>query len=405
MMPRSPFFAIHRLLLALCLVLLAACGTGRNAANATGATEQPNQSPEQPFALGGWEPLKKRLAADNITGPEVNTFFAQLPPYNPAPMSAKIKELFGITFRKKDPAQAKAPEMPEHVRKSRIYKGLVTKATVEKCRAFLEEHKEAFASMEKTYGVPKETVAALLYVETRLGTYVGNDNAMLILASMADSTHPEKVRPALYELPLEQEHEGWLQSKLQERSTWAYKELKALLTYCMNNNVDPVIMPGSMYGAIGMCQFMPSNISLFGVDGNKNGKIDLFEPADAIHSVGNYLAGSGWKNKQNGNDERKVLRRYNNLTIYANSIMALAASVRTGVLHSAPPDMTQAKKPGTPGQTKTPAKAPSKAAVKSENAESPKSKHGAKGASKASMGIKPASGAGRSAQQNVTTTP
>ena len=379
MKPRCPFFGLYRVLLMFCLVLLAACGGGRSAANATGAAEQPSQ----PIALGGWEPLKKRLAADNITGPEVDRFFAQLPPYNPAPMSAKIKELFGIAFSKKDPNQPKPPPVPEAVRKSRIYKGLVTQATVDKCRAFLEEHKAYFTSMEKTYGVPKETVAALLYVETRLGTYVGNDNALLILASMADSTQPEKVRPALYEVPLGQEHEGWLRTKLQERSTWAYKELKALLTYCTANHVDPVIMPGSMYGAIGICQFMPSNISLFGVDGNHNGKIDLFEPADAIHSVGNYLSGSGWKGRLDGDEERKVLRRYNNLTIYANSIMALAASVRTGVLHSAPPDMAQAKKPATPAKAKTPAKS-------AGDTGTPKKGTSAKGAAKSSMGIKPA---------------
>lgn len=403
MTPRCPFFGLYRLLLVLCLVLLAACGGGRSAANATSAAAE---QPSQPVALGGWEPLKQRLAADNITGPEVDRFFAQLPPYNPAPMSAKIKELFNIAFSKKDPNQPKPPPVPESVLKSRIYKGLVTQATVEKCRTFLAEHKAAFASMEKTYGVPKETVAALLYVETRLGTYVGNDNALLILASMADSTLPEKVRPALYELPLGQEHESWLRTKLQERSTWAYKELKALLTYCTQNHVDPVIMPGSMYGAIGICQFMPSNISLFGVDGNKNGKIDLFEPEDAIHSVGNYLAGSGWKGKLSGDEERKVLRRYNNLTIYANSIMALAASVRTGVLHSAPPDMAQAKKPVSP------AKAPAKPSAKTPaKAEAPKKaspaggNNGAKSMPKSSMGIKPAAGAGRSAQQSVATAP
>ena len=387
MKSHCPFSGLSRLLLALSLVLLAACGSSRSAANATGPVVA--EQPSQPIALGGWEPLKKRLAADNITGPQVDRFFADLPPYNPAPMSAKIKELFGIAFSKKDPNQPKPPPMAESVRKSRVYKGLVTKATVEKCRAFLEEHQTAFAAMEKTYGVPKETVAALLYVETRLGTYVGNDNALLILASMADSTQPEKVRPALYEVPLAQEHESWLRTKLQERSTWAYKELKALLAYCTANGVDPVIMPGSMYGAIGICQFMPSNISLFGVDGNKNGKIDLFEPADAIHSVGNYLAGSGWKGKQGGDDERKVLRRYNNLTIYANSIMALAASVRTGVLHSAPPDMAQAKKAAAPAKAKMPAKNPAKTAAPIQGTPAA-GNNGAKGAPKSSMGIKPA---------------
>jgi membrane-bound lytic murein transglycosylase B len=34
---------------------------------------------------------------------------------------------------------------------------------------------------------------------------------------------------------------------------------------------------------------MPSNIKKFAVDGNGDKKIDLFDKADAIFSIGNYL--------------------------------------------------------------------------------------------------------------------
>ncbi len=63
------------------------------------------------------------------------------------------------------------------------------------------------------------------------------------------------------------------------------------------------------------------------VDGNQDGIIDLFNADDAVHSLSNYLKGHGWKKDMSVAEQIKVLRRYNNLAIYANTILALSKKV------------------------------------------------------------------------------
>ena len=41
-----------------------------------------------------------------------------------------------------------------------------------------------------------------------------------------------------------------------DRSEWGYRELLALLRYAAANGRNPSSIPGSIYGAIGICQFM-----------------------------------------------------------------------------------------------------------------------------------------------------
>jgi len=271
-------------------------------------------------------------------------------------MGVKIKELFTSAFvRKAPPVDDGKPRLPP----ARIYRGVVTEATMQKSQDYLVKHKDVFDAVEKKYPVPREILAALLFVETRLGTYVGKDLALWSLASMAAADTPERMAGGLDDMPITEQHADWLQSTLTKRSAWAYNELRALLAYFADNDLDPFQVPGSVYGAIGICQFMPSNIMPYGEDGTGDGVINLFTDPDAIFSAARYLTKHGWS----GNDlsvdaQRKVLRRYNNLNIYANTILALAESIRTGVLQTGPPDMVKpaaaaSRKPAAPGASRT----------------------------------------------------
>ena len=69
--------------------------------------------------------------------------------------------------------------------------------------------------------------------------------------------------------------------------------MKYLLKYSRATGVDPLTVPGSIYGAIGLCQFMPSNVSLYGIDGDGSGSIDLFTTPDALDSIGELRAQFG----------------------------------------------------------------------------------------------------------------
>ena len=117
-------------------------------------------------------------------------------------------------------------------------------------------------------------------------------------------------------------------ARMEDKADWAYAELRALLEYSVANGVDPFEIPGSGYGAVGLCQFMPSNLPRYAVDGDGDGIIDLFAPADAVASLSNYLARHGWKKDMSIPEQIKVLRRYNNLAVYANTILALAEKIR-----------------------------------------------------------------------------
>ena len=275
-----------------------------------------------------WIPLLERLKADGLDGDDLLRIFAKMgDTYSPKPMGAKITELFTYKYIR-PPAPRASTTPPAYIGTQRVYPGFVTPGTIEVCRAYLDANELYFTVAEDLFSVPREVIVALLMVETKLGTFLGHDNAFWSLACMAAADIPERIEEPLSVLPdVDEERLAWVSEKLQERSAWAYKELKALIKHIEANDLDPLEMPGSIYGAIGICQFMPSNLGPYGVDGDKDGKVDLFDPADAIPSVGNYLKGHGWKPTLARDERHAVIKRYNNSTVYANTILALAEAI------------------------------------------------------------------------------
>ena len=82
-------------------------------------------------------------------------------------------------------------------------------------------------------------------------------------------------------------------------------------------NVGP-----SSAGALGPMQFLPPTFARFGVDGDRDGDRDVFDPADAIFSAANYLCSGG-----GGGDRAAVSRalfRYNNAEWYVVLVLDIA---------------------------------------------------------------------------------
>lgn len=324
----------------LCFMLIGSAGCGSSnqitseyRAPATSSMEQvvaaPSANAVTKTAAKGqiapvWDTLKQRLAADGISGPAVDALLAQLGPV-PAqsPMGRKIQELYQKKFFPK-PKTAKTQQ--------KYYKGVLTEANAERCRKFIKEHQAAFANAQKLYGVPENIAAALLFVETRLGQVLGDvpENAFFTLASMAIATTPESISEWLPKLKDWREHTEWLDETMQKRANWAYNETRALVKHMLRDSITPQNLPGSIYGAVGLCQFMPSNISVYGADGNGDGRVDLFNVSDAVASLANYLARHGWKSGITKERQHKVLMAYNHSTVYANTIMALADLIAKG---------------------------------------------------------------------------
>ncbi len=278
-----------------------------------------------------WRPLLQQLEADGISGEEISWLFVRLGgEISQDPMGHKVQELYnGKYFPKPKRTDKSAAVEGGELIPQPWYKGVVTDANARRCRSFINMYAPAFHAAEESYGVPTEVAAALLFVETRLGDYLGEQNAFVTLASMAASRSPETIPDWMAKLPEQApERLEWVSQRMMDKADWAYAELRNLLEYCLKNGVDPFEIPSSRYGAIGLCQFMPSNVILFGQDGNEDGIIDLFDPADAVASLSNYLVQHGWKKEMTIAQKIKVLRRYNNLAIYANTILALAEKVR-----------------------------------------------------------------------------
>ena len=267
-----------------------------------------------------WQALEARLAQDGVAGERVTALLASLPASpTQSPMGRKMVALYQKTFFPKP-----APKLTDY------YKGVVCEANAKKCADYLERYRPAFLAAEKAFSVPPEIAVALLFVETRLGSVLADvpENAFYTLASMAVSREPKDISSYLPKMRGYQKRLKWMEKTMIARADWAYRETRALILYMLENDIAPKDLPSSIYGAIGLCQFMPSNIALYACDGNGDGKIDLFNVDDAAMSLARYLAKHGWKPGVTRAQQHSLLMKYNHSKVYANTILALADLIR-----------------------------------------------------------------------------
>ncbi len=109
----------------------------------------------------------------------------------------------------------------------------------------------------------------IIGVETRYGGNVGKNRAIDALAAMGFNNP--------------------------RRGKYFQSELESYLLMTRDVGLDPLKPMSSYAGALGLCQFMPSNIKRYGVDHDGNGSVNLWTPKDAIGSVANYFKRHGWQ--------------------------------------------------------------------------------------------------------------
>jgi membrane-bound lytic murein transglycosylase B len=189
-----------------------------------------------------------------------------------------------------EPAPPPQPSAPNSTHERNPYLtdrfGLLTSVSVDRCRAFVAAHALAFDAAYKFYGVPAEIICGHLRLETNFGIATGL------------SPHPFGTIPAVTRLVSLYVHRpaNYLTSQsFAQRQNFAANQLALLLAAAVTNGWDVFSVPGSPTGAIGLVQFEPSAFSV-AVDGDGDGKIDLFDPEDAILSVAHYLVTRGWDN-------------------------------------------------------------------------------------------------------------
>ena len=209
------------------------------------------------------------------------------------------------------------------------YDQFTTPESIQKAQDYLRYNFTVLGEAEREFGVDKRVITAILLVESRLGTVSGSRSALNILSTLAALADPAvqeafwRVIPAERRITRER-----FDARVQKRADWGYRELKALLTYAEREKIDPAAVTSSYAGAVGYAQFMPTNILAYAQDGDKDGGVNLFNHADAIASIANYLKRHGWQPGISREKQEKVIHAYNPSSYYVNTILKVADSLK-----------------------------------------------------------------------------
>ncbi|MDX5379216.1 MAG: lytic murein transglycosylase [Halomonas sp.] len=159
---------------------------------------------------------------------------------------------------------------PEFVRPIWQYlDSAVSQTRISQGRARLDEHRETARRMEQRYGVPAEVVVAIWGIESNYGGNFGDFSTLEALATLA--------------------FDG-------RRRDFARGELLAALRILEAGDISPERMIGSWAGAMGHTQFIPSSFESYAVDGDGDGRRDIWGSIpDVMASTANYLARAGWQ--------------------------------------------------------------------------------------------------------------
>ncbi|MDA2936451.1 lytic murein transglycosylase [Patescibacteria group bacterium AH-259-L05] len=168
-----------------------------------------------------------------------------------------------------------------------------SESSIQRGRRFLAEYDSLLQSVEDIHGLDKEMNVSVLYQESNFGADTG-DKGVLSVFNTYFLLHPKRSKRA-----------------------WGRKELISFLTICKQNKWDPLAIKGAAAGEMGMPQFLPSSYVAYAVDGNSDGIVDLWNIADAAHSVANYLKQSGWRKGYWDRENRHAVGRYNKNPAYA----------------------------------------------------------------------------------------
>jgi membrane-bound lytic murein transglycosylase B len=159
---------------------------------------------------------------------------------------------------------------PEFLQTFDAYLGRrITPTQVARGQALLLENAALLDALEQEYGISKAVLVAFWGLETHYGSVQGSFNVPASLATLA--------------------FEG-------RRSTFFRNQLLDALRIIDAGHVQAIDMNGSWAGAMGHMQFMPSTFLAYAVDGDADGRIDVWQSLpDAMYSAANYLSRAGWQ--------------------------------------------------------------------------------------------------------------
>ncbi|MFT6919738.1 MAG: membrane-bound lytic murein transglycosylase B [Cognaticolwellia sp.] len=148
----------------------------------------------------------------------------------------------------------------------------------------LKNNKALFDKLEKEYGIPRQYLVSFWGLETVFGKHKGKMSVLNALTTLACD---------------------------QRRSEFFTLELLNLFTLIERKQVSVEQLKGSWAGAMGHMQFMPTALLKYAIDGDNDGKVDIWQSeVDALTTAANYLHKIGWQSKERWGREVKLPKNF-----------------------------------------------------------------------------------------------
>ena len=167
-------------------------------------------------------------------------------------------------------------------------------------REKVNELRRHLAQIEQRYDVDARAFVAIWGLESAYGAYMGTDNIIEALATLA--------------------YEG-------RREKFAKQQLIEALKIIQRGDITPDRMAGSWAGAMGHTQFIPTSYQAYAQDFDGDGRRDVWnrdDPRDALASTANYLKEFGWQKGQPWGVEIRIPAGFN----YAAADLKIKKPVR-----------------------------------------------------------------------------
>lgn len=192
---------------------------------------------------------------------------------------------------------------------------VVPQTRIERGRQLLAQHRALLQRIGDAYGVPPRLIVALWGVESDFGRRQGDYNVVQALATLSWSG---------------------------KRAAFFRSELIAALKIIDQGHAPPQGLLGSWAGALGQCQFMPSNFLRLTVDHDGDGRRDIWNSqADVFASIANYMSKVNWRTGQSWGREVRLPARFDRKA-QGNAKRSLAQWQKLGLRRADGGDLPQA---------------------------------------------------------------
>ena len=213
---------------------------------------------------------------------------------------------------------------PEFIQTFTRYLSLrITPLQINRGQALLRQYAVLLEEVRQSYGVQPHYLVSFWAIESNYGRATGGFSVLQALATLAFDPR---------------------------RAEFFRTELLTALKIIDDGHIAVDNMSGSWAGAMGQLQFLPSVFARYGIDGDNDGKIDIWNSLpDIFHSAANFLSQSGWRGDERwgrevllpsnfdfsltGTRTRKPLQEWNDLgIIQINGLPIPVANMQASVI-------------------------------------------------------------------------